>query len=56
MHPDKRKRLGTREGSDTDFWFRFDGLVTTGSYEDIARLVLPYIAEAENFWNQTSQS
>ena len=46
LHPDRRFRLRPKDGASTDGWFRYE----SGDYETTARAVLPFLAQAEMWW------
>jgi hypothetical protein len=56
-HPDQRHRVQPGKGGSTDDWFRFDQksiLPSDGRFGRVARSVLPYLDEAEAWWEKES--
>lgn len=54
-HPDRRHRIKPGKGSSREDWFRFDKQSPVRSsevYGRVARSVLPYLDEAENWWEK----
>jgi hypothetical protein len=52
-HPDRRHRIKPSKGGSRDDWFRFDQdtpFKSPGSYNQVATSVLPYLEEAEDWW------
>ncbi|MCG2591159.1 DUF4304 domain-containing protein [Ramlibacter sp. XY19] len=46
LHPDSRRRIQPREGSDTEAWFRYDNRPVA----DVSKQVLDVLPDAEAWW------
>jgi hypothetical protein len=52
-HPDRRYRIKPGEEGSRDNWFRFDQysiFKSSGRFNQVATSVLPYLEEAEDWW------
>ena len=53
IHPDRRCRIKPGQGGSREHWFRFDKgsvLKSSGVYDQVAARVIPYLEEAEEWW------